>query len=125
MQAAEETPFERVRQLKATTQEKKATDIQQVLATADKAVISGRWAHLPAWQAGGRQRGSLGGGLATPSGGLWARHGTLITNRRCCCSARHARNQASCACMHVDLHERLAPCIIRVLSSLSSVCLLS
>ncbi|GFR43334.1 hypothetical protein Agub_g4404 [Astrephomene gubernaculifera] len=41
VQAVEEIPFERVRQIKATTQEKKATDIQQVLATADKTVISG------------------------------------------------------------------------------------
>lgn len=41
VQAVEEIPFERVRQVKATTQEKKATDIQQVLATADKTVISG------------------------------------------------------------------------------------
>lgn len=44
VQAVEEIPFERVRQIKATTQEKKATDIQQVLATADKTVISGRYA---------------------------------------------------------------------------------
>lgn len=41
VQAVEEIPFERVRQIKATSQEKKATDIQQVLASADKAVISG------------------------------------------------------------------------------------
>ncbi|GIL59719.1 hypothetical protein Vafri_14444 [Volvox africanus] len=41
VQAVEEIPFERVRQIKATTQEKKATDIQQVLASADKTVISG------------------------------------------------------------------------------------
>ncbi|GLI70248.1 hypothetical protein VaNZ11_015094 [Volvox africanus] len=40
-QAVDEIPFERVRQIKATTQEKKATDIQQVLASADKTVISG------------------------------------------------------------------------------------
>lgn len=30
VQAVEEIPFERVRQIKATSQEKKATDIQQV-----------------------------------------------------------------------------------------------
>ncbi|KAG2423254.1 hypothetical protein HYH02_015355 [Chlamydomonas schloesseri] len=41
VQGVDEIPFERVRQIKATTQEKKATDIQQVLATADKTVISG------------------------------------------------------------------------------------
>ncbi|PNW81996.1 hypothetical protein CHLRE_06g269450v5 [Chlamydomonas reinhardtii] len=41
VQGIDEIPFERVRQIKATTQEKKATDIQQVLATADKTVISG------------------------------------------------------------------------------------
>ena len=46
VQAVEEIPFERVRQIKATSQEKKATDIQQVLASADKAVISGRWGGL-------------------------------------------------------------------------------
>lgn len=42
VQQSEDIPFERIRQLKATTQEKKATDIQQVLATADKTVIAGR-----------------------------------------------------------------------------------
>ncbi|PNH06119.1 Eukaryotic translation initiation factor 3 subunit G [Tetrabaena socialis] len=41
VQGQDEIPFERVRQIKATTSEKKATDIQQVLATADKTVISG------------------------------------------------------------------------------------
>ncbi len=46
MQAVEEIPFERVRQIKATSQEKKATDVLQVLASADKAVISGRCAAL-------------------------------------------------------------------------------
>lgn len=45
VQQVEEIPFERIRQQKATSQEKKATDIQQVLATqTDKTIISGRCA---------------------------------------------------------------------------------
>lgn len=52
IQQVEEIPFERIRQLKATSQEKKATDIQQVLATqTDKTIISGRWAALTLTQA--------------------------------------------------------------------------
>mmetsp|Transcript_26050 Transcript_26050/g.56868 ORF Transcript_26050/g.56868 Transcript_26050/m.56868 type:complete len:291 (+) Transcript_26050:70-942(+) len=41
VQAVEDIPFERVRQAKQTSQEKKATDVQQMLATADKQAISG------------------------------------------------------------------------------------
>lgn len=41
VQGNEEIMFERVRQHKQTTSEKKATDIQSIMATADKAAISG------------------------------------------------------------------------------------
>lgn len=41
VQAVEEIPFERIRQQKATSQEKKVTDMQHALATADKQTISG------------------------------------------------------------------------------------
>ncbi len=47
VQAVEEIPFERVRQVKATSGERanaKATDVQSLLGgTNDKAQISGRW----------------------------------------------------------------------------------
>ncbi len=39
----EDIPFERIRQQKATSQEKKITDMQHVLASADKHTIVGRW----------------------------------------------------------------------------------
>ncbi|KAI8474169.1 MAG: eukaryotic translation initiation factor [Monoraphidium minutum] len=41
VQQKEEIPFERVRQLKATQQEKKFTDMQQAMQTADKSTIVG------------------------------------------------------------------------------------
>lgn len=39
----EDIPFERVRQLKATSQEKKGMDMQTALQSADKGVIVSRW----------------------------------------------------------------------------------
>lgn len=47
MQTVEEIPFERVRQVKATSQEKKSvTDVQSLLSgTNDKQMISGRCVH--------------------------------------------------------------------------------
>lgn len=42
VQHVEDIPFDRVRQTKATSQEKKITDMQQVLAQGDKSTIVGR-----------------------------------------------------------------------------------
>jgi translation initiation factor 3 subunit G len=41
MQSIEEIPFERIRPAKATAQEKKVTDLQQALASQDKASVVG------------------------------------------------------------------------------------
>jgi hypothetical protein len=42
-QQNENIPFERVRQAKATSQEKKVTDLQSALASSDKAAVTGRY----------------------------------------------------------------------------------
>jgi hypothetical protein len=39
----EDIPFERIRPAKATAQEKKFTDMQAALQSADKQTIVGRW----------------------------------------------------------------------------------
>jgi hypothetical protein len=44
VQAPEDIPFDRVRQQKATQQEKKqAIDFQQAMQSNDKVAVSGRW----------------------------------------------------------------------------------
>lgn len=44
VQTTEQIPFERVRQVKATSAEKKTTDLGTMLAQSnDKQMISGRW----------------------------------------------------------------------------------
>ncbi len=68
MRAVEDIPFDRIRQVKATSQEKKFTDMQQAMQSSDKHAIVGRWVGGRGSVEGGRQVGGVEGSSMGASG---------------------------------------------------------
>jgi hypothetical protein len=68
----EEIPFDRIRPAKATAQEKKFTDMQTALQSADKSTIVGRWVCLE------------GGGAVDGGGCLLPRLCVCVCVTLCC-----------------------------------------